>query len=53
MSKGGIIIDPTKNTKYPVILSDALMGMPSNETFTGVRCEPVMLGKPQQSGRKC
>ncbi|KAK3393051.1 RNA polymerase II transcription elongation factor-domain-containing protein [Podospora didyma] len=31
------IIDPTKTGKYPVILSDALLGKPSKETYTGVR----------------
>ncbi|KAK3695478.1 RNA polymerase II transcription elongation factor-domain-containing protein [Podospora appendiculata] len=30
-------IDPTKAGKYPVILSDALLGKPSKETYTGVR----------------
>ncbi|KAJ4298525.1 hypothetical protein N0V88_003555 [Collariella sp. IMI 366227] len=31
------IIDPTKAGKYPVILSDALLGKASKETYTGVR----------------
>ncbi|AEO65077.1 uncharacterized protein THITE_2111676 [Thermothielavioides terrestris NRRL 8126] len=31
------IIDPTKAGKYPVILSDALLGKPSKETYTGIR----------------
>ncbi|KAL2136395.1 hypothetical protein VTI74DRAFT_3829 [Chaetomium olivicolor] len=31
------IIDPTKAGQYPVILSDALLGKPSKETYTGVR----------------
>ncbi|KAL2263625.1 hypothetical protein VTK26DRAFT_5888 [Humicola hyalothermophila] len=31
------VIDPTKPGKYPVILSDELLGKPSQETYTGVR----------------
>ncbi|KAK0733661.1 RNA polymerase II transcription elongation factor-domain-containing protein [Lasiosphaeria miniovina] len=31
------VIDPTKAGKYPIILSDALLGKPSKETYTGVR----------------
>ncbi|KAL2020991.1 hypothetical protein VTK56DRAFT_7765 [Thermocarpiscus australiensis] len=31
------MIDPTKPAKYPVILSDALLGKPSNEAYTAVR----------------
>ncbi|KAK3311379.1 RNA polymerase II transcription elongation factor-domain-containing protein [Chaetomium strumarium] len=31
------IIDPTKAGQYPVILSDALLGKASNETYTGIR----------------
>ncbi|KAK4043785.1 RNA polymerase II transcription elongation factor-domain-containing protein [Parachaetomium inaequale] len=31
------ILDPTKVGQYPVILSDALLGKPSTETYTGVR----------------
>ncbi|KAK4125019.1 hypothetical protein N657DRAFT_689390 [Parathielavia appendiculata] len=31
------LIDPTKPGKYPVILSDALLGKPSKETYTGIR----------------
>ncbi|KAK3941947.1 RNA polymerase II transcription elongation factor-domain-containing protein [Diplogelasinospora grovesii] len=30
-------IDPTKQARYPVILSDALLGKPSKETYTGIR----------------
>ncbi|KAK0633601.1 RNA polymerase II transcription elongation factor-domain-containing protein [Immersiella caudata] len=30
-------IDPTKPAKYPIILSDALLGKTSKETYTGVR----------------
>lgn len=33
------MIDPTKRAKYPVVLSDALLGKPSRETYTGVRCK--------------
>ncbi|KAM7205590.1 hypothetical protein V8F33_000916 [Rhypophila sp. PSN 637] len=33
----GSVIDPTKAAKYPIILSDALLGKPSKETYTGVR----------------
>lgn len=32
------LIDPTKQSNYPVILGDALLGKPSNEIFTGIRC---------------
>lgn len=32
-------VDPTKPTKYPIILSDALLGKTSKETYTGVRCK--------------
>ncbi|KAK4145388.1 RNA polymerase II transcription elongation factor-domain-containing protein [Dichotomopilus funicola] len=31
------LLDPTKTGKYPVILSDALLGKSSKETYTGVR----------------
>ncbi|KAK4236340.1 hypothetical protein C8A03DRAFT_17006 [Achaetomium macrosporum] len=31
------VIDPTKAGQYPVILSDALLGKPSKETYTGIR----------------
>jgi hypothetical protein len=41
------IVDPTKAGKYPVILSDALLGKASKETYTGVRCELILL--PGQS----
>ncbi|KAK0729723.1 RNA polymerase II transcription elongation factor-domain-containing protein [Lasiosphaeris hirsuta] len=30
-------IDPTKPAKYPIILSDALLGKSSKETYTGIR----------------
>ena len=33
------LLDPTKAGKYPVILSDALLGKDSNELYTGVRCK--------------
>jgi hypothetical protein len=33
------IIDPTKVGKYPVVLSDALLGKRSSEVYTGVRCK--------------
>jgi len=32
-------IDPTKPAKYPIILSDALLGKSSKEAYTGVRCK--------------
>lgn len=32
------LIDPTKPGKYPVVLSDALLGKPSKEAYTGIRC---------------
>ncbi|KAJ9155669.1 hypothetical protein NKR23_g1977 [Pleurostoma richardsiae] len=31
------IVDPTKAAKYPVVLSDALLGKPAKEIYTGVR----------------
>jgi hypothetical protein len=33
------VLDPTKAGQYPVILSDELLGKPSKETYTGIRCE--------------
>jgi hypothetical protein len=33
---------PTKAAKYPVVLSDALLGKPSKETYTGIRCKPKL-----------
>ncbi|KAH6646910.1 hypothetical protein BKA67DRAFT_580878 [Truncatella angustata] len=33
------IVDPTKAGKYPVVLSDALLGKRSSEVYTGVRCK--------------
>jgi hypothetical protein len=32
-------VDPTKSAKYPIILSDALLGKASKETYTGIRCK--------------
>ena len=32
------VVDPTKAGKYPVILSDALLGKSSKESFTGIQC---------------
>ncbi|OIW31175.1 hypothetical protein CONLIGDRAFT_303139 [Coniochaeta ligniaria NRRL 30616] len=31
------MVDPTKAAKYPVVLSDALLGKASKETYTGIR----------------
>lgn len=36
------IVDPTKAGKYPVVLSDALLGKDPKEIFTGVRCKSSM-----------
>lgn len=39
--KGGTLnglIDPTKTGKYPVILSDTLLGRTQKDVFTAVRC---------------
>lgn len=36
MSLAGLL-DPTKVGKYPVVLSDALLGKDSKETYTGIR----------------
>lgn len=33
------IVDPTKAGRYPVVLSDALLGKKSGEVYTGVRCK--------------
>jgi hypothetical protein len=38
------IVDPTKPGKYPVILSDALLGKPSKEAYTAIRCKPAKDG---------
>lgn len=32
-------IDWDKPGKYPVVLSDALLGKSTNNTYTGVRCK--------------
>ncbi|RYP06007.1 hypothetical protein DL764_003424 [Monosporascus ibericus] len=37
MASAGLL-DPTKAGKYPVVLSDALLGKDSSEVYTGVRC---------------
>jgi hypothetical protein len=37
------IVDPTKTGKYPVVLSDALMGKSSKEIYTGVKCEELQI----------
>ncbi|KAL2269469.1 hypothetical protein VTJ83DRAFT_1653 [Remersonia thermophila] len=37
MAAASGLVDPTKAGKYPVILSDALLGRPSQETYTGIR----------------
>lgn len=34
------VIDPTKAGKYPVVLSDALLGGPAQNVFTNIRCMP-------------
>jgi hypothetical protein len=33
------LIDPTTKGNYPVILGVGLLGKPSNEIFTGIRCK--------------
>lgn len=33
------VVDPTKLGKYPVILSDALLGQSPKEILTAIRCE--------------
>jgi hypothetical protein len=52
---GAGIIDPSKPARYPIILSDALLGKPATEIFTGLRCEcglasDVVLIIPPASG---
>ena len=37
MAAQGPIVDPTKPAKYPIILSDALLGKTPKETYTGIR----------------
>jgi len=32
-------IDMEKAGKYPIVLSDALLGKTSKETYTGIRCQ--------------
>lgn len=32
-------VDPSKTATYPVVLSDALLGKASKETYTGIRCK--------------
>lgn len=39
MAAAAGIIDPTKVGKYPVVLSDALLGKRSSEVYTGVKCK--------------
>lgn len=37
-------VDPSKTATYPVVLSDALLGKASKETYTGIRCKlPISL----------
>ena len=36
MASGSIDVD--KPGKYPIVLSDALLGKPSKEVYTGIRC---------------
>ena len=45
------IIDPTKAGKYPVVLSDALLGGPGKNVFTDMRCTfyPFSTGPPRLS----
>lgn len=33
------LIDPTKPARYPIVLSDALLGKTPTEVLTGVRCK--------------
>ena len=42
MASAGLL-DPTKAGKYPVILSDALLGKESSEAYTGVRCKQLSI----------
>lgn len=32
------LVDPTRTGKYPVLLSDTLLGRTQKDVFTGVRC---------------
>jgi hypothetical protein len=36
-------IDIKKAGKYPIVLSDALLGKSSKELYTGVRCKFILL----------
>lgn len=35
------LVDPTKTGKYPVLLSDTLLGRTQKDVFTSVRCESL------------
>ena len=37
MASGSIDVD--KPGKYPIVLSDALLGKTSKEVYTGIRCD--------------
>lgn len=39
-------VDPSKAGKYPIFLSDELLGKTSKETYTGIRCEHPSLQSP-------
>lgn len=43
------IVDPTKAGRYPVVLSDALLGKRSSEVYTGVRCKRHHVQFPDDS----
>lgn len=47
------VVDPTVNGNYPIILGDGLLGKPSNDIFTGIRCEWHVGGKPPYSTDSC
>lgn len=37
------VVDPTKPAKYPVILSDALLGKSPKEILTAIRCKSTVV----------
>jgi hypothetical protein len=36
------LVDPTKAGRYPVVLSDALLGKKQGDVYTALRCKPAL-----------
>lgn len=48
------VVDPTKPAKYPVILSDALLGKSPKEILTAIRCKFYAVpSSPGRTSRRC